>query len=291
MTADVTAPEIARQLGVTGLQFRNFLRALKAEGDPRVSSHHKHSRYAFTRKEAESLKRDFRKRHGQRDASHAIRASDKATAAESARTRRSRAQRPSLPRGRAASAALSIPRLRGAGHHQVREEWMGKQVTTLADLLRPGLRAVVIGINPAPPSVAAGHYWQGNTGKTLWRRLRTIGALPVEIDGYEDDAAFAAGIGFTDVVKRPTAKASEVAEQELAHGRELLEGKLAALDVPLVIFAFKQAATTLLGGFDGNGLLRRRKLGGAKVFVMPGPYAPAQDAKRTLRALKRQVHA
>ncbi len=35
---------------------------------------------------------------------------------------------------------------------------MGQQVETLEDLLRPGLRAVCIGINPAPTSVGAGHY-------------------------------------------------------------------------------------------------------------------------------------
>jgi hypothetical protein len=42
--------------------------------------------------------------------------------------------------------------------HRVTEEWMGQQVETLEDLLRPGLRAVCIGINPAPTSVRAGHY-------------------------------------------------------------------------------------------------------------------------------------
>jgi hypothetical protein len=35
---------------------------------------------------------------------------------------------------------------------------MGEKAETLADLLRPGLRAVVVGINPSPVSVAAGHY-------------------------------------------------------------------------------------------------------------------------------------
>jgi hypothetical protein len=34
---------------------------------------------------------------------------------------------------------------------------MGEEVETLADLLRDGLRAVAVGINPAPKSVAAGH--------------------------------------------------------------------------------------------------------------------------------------
>ena len=34
--------------------------------------------------------------------------------------------------------------------HRVTEEWMGERVETLEDLLRPGLRAICIGINPAP---------------------------------------------------------------------------------------------------------------------------------------------
>jgi G:T/U-mismatch repair DNA glycosylase len=43
--------------------------------------------------------------------------------------------------------------------HRAIEEWMGQQVETLEDLLRPGLRAVCIGINLAPTSVGAGHYY------------------------------------------------------------------------------------------------------------------------------------
>jgi len=44
---------------------------------------------------------------------------------------------------------------------------MGQKVETLADLLQPGLRAVVVGINPAPTSVAAGHYYHGASGQTF----------------------------------------------------------------------------------------------------------------------------
>lgn len=43
--------------------------------------------------------------------------------------------------------------------HRVVGDWMDKRVETLEDLLRPGLRAVCVGINPAPVSVAAGHYF------------------------------------------------------------------------------------------------------------------------------------
>jgi TDG/mug DNA glycosylase family protein len=52
--------------------------------------------------------------------------------------------------------------------HRVTEKWMGEQVETLEDLLRPGLHAVCIGINPAPASVSAGHYYQGKLGQMFY---------------------------------------------------------------------------------------------------------------------------
>lgn len=177
-----------------------------------------------------------------------------------------------------------------AAGHRVTVEWMGEQVVTLDDLLRPGLLAVVVGINPALPSVAAGHYWQGRLGQTLWRRLRTVRLLPARFEGYQDDAAFTAGVGFTDVVKRPTRSAADLRPGELEHGRAALEEKLTDAAVPLVIFAFKKAATTLLGDFRGNGFIGKR-LGPAEVFVMPGPYESAATADATLEGLRRWVEA
>ena len=169
---------------------------------------------------------------------------------------------------------------------------MGETVETLADLLRPGLRAVAIGINPAPTSVAAGHYYQGNYGQTFFRRLRKAGLLP-DGDGYEDDQSYAAGIGFTDVVKRPTRSEKDLRPGELEHGSLCLEKKLADLDVPLVIFVYKKAADTLLGRLPPYfyGLVPRRLLAGARLFVMPGPTAATASEADAVRKLTRAVRA
>jgi TDG/mug DNA glycosylase family protein len=51
---------------------------------------------------------------------------------------------------------------------------MGERIETLEDLLRLGLRAVCVGINPAPPSVKAGHYYQGRRGQAFWTRLADL---------------------------------------------------------------------------------------------------------------------
>ena len=111
---------------------------------------------------------------------------------------------------------------------------MGRQVETPEDLLRPDLRAVCVGINPAPKSVRAGHYYQGPVGQKLFSRLHQAGVVPAGRGGWQDAEAFAAGVGFTDIVKRPTAKASEVRSEEYEHGGGLLEAKLEELRPEIV---------------------------------------------------------
>jgi double-stranded uracil-DNA glycosylase len=169
--------------------------------------------------------------------------------------------------------------------HRVTLEWMGEEVVTLADLLRPGLRAVVVGINPSLVSVAAGHYYQGRFGKRFFARLATAGLLPAG-GGFEDDRAFAAGIGFTDVVKRPTARATGLRRGEVDYGRALLAEKLASLEVAKVLFTYKRAARALLGPFAGHGPLPGRPLSGAEVFVMPGPLERVDRVELTLDRLR-----
>jgi TDG/mug DNA glycosylase family protein len=171
-------------------------------------------------------------------------------------------------------------------HHRVVENWMGEEVETLEDLLRPGLRAVCVGINPAPRSVRAGHYYQGTLGQKFFSRLHGARVVPGGKGGWQDDEAFAAGVGFTDIVKRPTDKASQVRPQEYEHGRGLLEAKLEHHRPELIIFTFKEAAKKLFGEFAGNGFVPGLRLARSQVFVMPGPYEAASTATATLNELR-----
>ena len=132
---------------------------------------------------------------------------------------------------------------------------MGEDIETLADLFPVPARIVCVGINPAPTSVAVGHYHQGRQGQRFFARLAQAGVLRFAGEGFEDDAAVAAGSGFTDVVIRPTGRTDEVTAAELRHGRQVLEDKLGALDEPALVFSFKQAAVALVGRFKGNGRL------------------------------------
>jgi TDG/mug DNA glycosylase family protein len=104
---------------------------------------------------------------------------------------------------------------------------------TLPDLLRNGLDIVFVGINPSVFSVQRGHYFARSTNRfwpclsrsTLSEAARKILAVD-RLSPEHDQALLDHGIGFTDVVKRATPKASDVALAEFAAGVDLLMAKL-----------------------------------------------------------------
>jgi TDG/mug DNA glycosylase family protein len=104
---------------------------------------------------------------------------------------------------------------------------------TLPDLLAEGLRVVFVGINPSVFSVTRGHYF-ARPGNRFWPCFsRSILSAPVRealgvmaLQPEHDAALLAHGFGFTDVVKRPTPRASDVHPHEFIAGVADLVGKL-----------------------------------------------------------------
>src|ERR1700747_1517168 len=91
----------------------------------------------------------------------------------------------------------------------------GSLVRTLPDYLQPGLDLVFVGINPGLYSVERGHYFARSTSR-FWPafsasrlRVRVRESLGVDVLGPQHDGDLLGfGIGFTDVVKRPSANAA-----------------------------------------------------------------------------------
>lgn len=271
MQEEISAVELATRLGVGPSSLRAWLRRQSAAGNPLLRSHQHGAEWTFSPDVAAALADAY--------------AGKNAVAAPGTQA----APRPGPPTELArlaVASASSVALSHDSVGHRTEVDWLGSTVVTLTDLLRPGLRAVIVGINPAPASVQAGHYYQGRAGQIFFRRLGAVGLLP-EGPGFEDDRAFDAGIGFTDVVKRPTRGEADVTTQELEHGKSLLQPRLASAAAPLLIFVFKTAATTLIGSFDGHGLLPpAMQLYGARLFVMPGPYERTDLVQKALRDLE-----
>lgn len=181
----------------------------------------------------------------------------------------------------ARAAGLAYPLDAGHVVERIAELEVGSSGTKPEMLpdIRPSEGGVLlIGINPAPISVAAGHYYQGRLGRRLWRRLERLGLLADAAAGAEDEAFARAGHGLTDLVKRPTASAAELTPEELAAGGEELRTKIREWKPGLVLFAFSHPARHVLGRRIGPGL--GPEVEGVPTFLLSGPYAPAEETER-----------
>ncbi len=112
-------------------------------------------------------------------------------------------------------------------------------VPTLPHYLRPGLRLVFIGYNPAIYSARAGHYY-ARPGNVFWRQLGESGLVSRPV-GPEDDARLMdeAGIGFVDLCPRPTVRAEHLTPEEIEAGARRLHRQLVENAPRIAVFSGK----------------------------------------------------
>ena len=154
---------------------------------------------------------------------------------------------------------------------------------TLCDLLRPGLDLVFIGINPSLYSVAQGHYFARKANRFWPAFSRSVLSEPARralgvdrLEAAHDTMLPDHGIGFTDVVKRPTARADELSVEEFAAGARELVVKLETLQPRIACFQGMMGyrpfhrihAPTEAKAELGEQPFR---LGQTRLFVVPSP--------------------
>ncbi|GAA1276881.1 G/U mismatch-specific DNA glycosylase [Saccharothrix xinjiangensis] len=88
---------------------------------------------------------------------------------------------------------------------------------TLSDVLRPGLDVLFCGINPGLMSAAKGRHF-ARPGNRFWPALHLSGFTPRLFDPSEQDELLDLGLGITNLVARPSARADELTPEELRAG-------------------------------------------------------------------------
>ena len=114
----------------------------------------------------------------------------------------------------------------------------GQDVRTLKELLRPGLRRFLFGINPSRVSADAGHYYQGKLGRRFWDRLQQYRITTTLPKRGEDIAAFNQGFGFADLIRRPTERDTLTRAEKRAGVDDLADRLGKTADKPLIVFTF-----------------------------------------------------
>jgi TDG/mug DNA glycosylase family protein len=160
---------------------------------------------------------------------------------------------------------------------------------TLQDSLAAGLDIIFVGLNPSAYSVRAGHYF-ANPRNRFWRALNRSGLVDRELSPEQDSALLGYGIGFTDVVKRPTPQASGLTTADFRHWAPVLKAKLLHYQPRIACFHGTMGYLAYLKHGEGReekpGLgLQERRIGASRVFVVPNP-SPA-NAQFSLEELVR----
>jgi TDG/mug DNA glycosylase family protein len=171
----------------------------------------------------------------------------------------------------------------------------------LTDRIEPGVRVLLIGINPGVTSALTGHHFAGPTNR-FWRLLYEAGIVPEPVTHDDDVRLPEWGIGMTNLVARPSPGIDVLKPVEYVEGWHILERKIAKFRPDIVAFVgvtMYRALWKILGHTDAPVIkpgFQKATVHGARMFVLPNPsgrnanfsYAEMLEAFRALaRAIRR----
>ncbi|MEA2513359.1 MAG: double-stranded uracil-DNA glycosylase [Thermomicrobiales bacterium] len=140
----------------------------------------------------------------------------------------------------------------------------------LKPILRLGLDLIVVGYNPSLPAWRTGHYY-ANPGNRFYRLLFESGLTPRLLRPDEDRTLADYGIGVTDLLPVPSARADQVPAAQFRAAASALLAELAAL-APQAICCNGVGVYRHLFGCPSPRLGRApddARLGTIAVFVVP----------------------
>jgi double-stranded uracil-DNA glycosylase len=139
------------------------------------------------------------------------------------------------------------------------------------DIVAPGLRALIVTINPAARSAQIGHAFS-SPGNPFWRLLHASGLTPELLAPRQERRLLEFGLGLVSTVQRATAAAGELSVGERRAG---------AVDVRRLVARVRPDLVALLGsslspiyvpeGSSSGPGLKQERLEGAELYVLPNP--------------------
>ena len=146
------------------------------------------------------------------------------------------------------------------------------ELPPVPDLVGPGLRLLFVGINPSVMSSETGFHFAHPVNR-FYPALRGAGILPDNIltPAQAAPVLVERGVGITNLVPRPSARADELDNEELCDGRARLDRFVREHAPRVVAVAGITAYRTAFG--DRRARLGRQDIGmgGAELWVVPNP--------------------
>lgn len=130
------------------------------------------------------------------------------------------------------------------------------------DLLKPGLSLVFCGYNPSLSSGYTGRHYAHRSNR-FWKVMYEAGITPRLYAPEEDEELLKLGMGFTNLVSRPTRRADELRRDEILTGS-------AALRESLLLHRPRAVAYTGIGVYRLFLSIREVEWGVQPESVVPG---------------------
>ena len=132
-----------------------------------------------------------------------------------------------------------------------------------------------MGLNPSQVSVERGHYF-ANPRNRFWRAFNRSGLVSTPVAMEDDHRLTSEGIGFTDLVKRPSRQASALRAKDYREGAPALKEKILQYKPAVVCFQGLTVYGNYLRYAEGLKLKpqlghQSQMIGQSQVFVVPNP--------------------
>ena len=151
-----------------------------------------------------------------------------------------------------------------------RAELSAAQGQPVPDLVAPGLRLLLCGINPSLWSAVAGCHF-GNPANRLWPTLHLAGLTPRRLHPSEGAELLRLGIGVTNFVNHATATAAEISREQVVASRARVEATVLTWRPRVVAFlglsAYRVAFARPRAAVGRQGEL----IGASVVWLLPNP--------------------
>jgi TDG/mug DNA glycosylase family protein len=175
------------------------------------------------------------------------------------------------------------------------EQVRGAFGKTIPDLIAPGLSVLFCGINPGLYSGATGLHF-ARPGNRFWPALHAGGFTKRLLAPWEGSALLEAGYGITVLVRRATATAAELSDDEFVAGRRSLERKVRRYAPRWVAVVGLGAYRTAFARPRAVVGLQPERIGTAGLWVLPNPSGlnanhQLPELTEMFRALRRAVDA
>ncbi|MET9494313.1 G/U mismatch-specific DNA glycosylase [Streptomyces sp. NPDC006552] len=138
------------------------------------------------------------------------------------------------------------------------------------DLVASGLSVLFCGINPGLMTAVTGHHF-ARPGNRFWPVLHLSGFTPRRLLPAEQEELLSYGLGITNVVARPSARADELSAEEYLEGGRLLAEKVARLRPRWLAVVGVTAYRAAFQEPKARIGPQERRIGGARVWVLPNP--------------------